>query len=423
VTGRVYSLAECMQLARIVPRRPSVAVVGTITILALLIGSVIAWAALTEGKLVVRGPARVRARVAPRLAFGSSSGEQVFAPAAGRIARIDVSEGATVRAGDVLAVLDTTVLANDLARLESALAAARARHAAAARMQELALAQFTAGQAAREAELSQVAGDDRRVRRRTSADVRLARTALTVARREARRPRELEADGAASRLQVEQAAARIDEARAQLDAARAGGSAGRAELVRRQDAAAASEWAVREQELAERVAATRADVEAAELVTANARLELERATIRTDVTGTVSAVAVGTADPVQPGQGLFTIVPDGGLRVDAAVAAADIAELRVGMRVRIRLDAFDWQRYGTLGGAIAQIGTDAEMIGPTGGQVPIYVVRIELDSEQIGRAGDFGALKVGMTGMAEIVTGSDSLLALFVGRIRQAVAL
>jgi hypothetical protein len=51
------------------------------------------------------------------------------------------------------------------------------------------------------------------------------------------------------------------------------------------------------------------------------------------------------------------------------------------------------------------------------------VVRIELDAEHIGRGTDRGALKLGMTGMVEVVTGRDNLLALFVGRIRHAVSL
>jgi multidrug resistance efflux pump len=423
VKHRSYSLAECMQLSRIVPRQPPIAVTGTIAVLAMLVATVVTWAACTEADLVVRGPARVRARVAPQLAFASSSGEQVYAPAAGRIARVAVVEGAAVRAGDVLAVLDTATLEHDVARLESALVAARARHSASLRMQELALAQFAAGHSAREADLAQVSGDEARARRRSSAEVAMAQAAVVAAEREQTRTRDLEHDGAASPKDVEQSAARVADARARLAAARVGSSTGRAELVRRQDAAAASEWAVREQELADRIEATRAEVEAAEHVVANARLELERATIRADVTGTVSAVAVGRNDQVQARQGLFTIVPAGGLRVDAAVAAADIAELRVGMRVRIRLDAFDWQRYGTAGGTIAQIAADAEMIGPAGRQVPGYVVRIELDAEHIGRGADRGELKLGMTGMVEVVTGRDNLLALFVGRIRHAVSL
>jgi multidrug resistance efflux pump len=412
-----------MELARIVPRRPPSAVVGTVVALALLLGSVITWAALTEADLVVRGPARVRARVAPRIAFSSNSGEQIYALSSGRVGQVLVAEGAAVRAGDLLAALDTTELGNDVARLESALGAARARHTAAVEMLALAEARFTAADQARDAELRQVTGDDARSRRRTSADVRMARAALAAAQREAQRTRDLEADGAASRRQVEDAAAQVAEARARVDAARAGGAAGRGELVRRQDAAAASEWAVQRHELAERVAVTAAEAESAERVLANAKLELARASIHADVTGTVSAVMIGAGDPVQAGQGVITIVPAGGLRIDAAVAAADIAELRVGMRARIRLDAFDWQRYGTVGGTIAQIGTDAELVGPAGREVPIYVVRIEVDAEQIGRGTDRGALKLGMTGTVEIVTGSDSLLALLFGRIRSAVSL
>jgi multidrug efflux pump subunit AcrA (membrane-fusion protein) len=119
----------------------------------------------------------------------------------------------------------------------------------------------------------------------------------------------------------------------------------------------------------------------------------------------------------------FAISPSDGVRVDAAIAAADVGHIRTGMRVRIRLDAFDWQRYGTLDGTIAQIGSDTESLAVAGGQLPIYVVRIELDADTIGRGDLRGRLKLGMTGTVDVVTERRHLLPLLVGRLRQALSL
>jgi multidrug resistance efflux pump len=422
VTHRIYSLAECAELARIVPRRPPISVIGIAVILATLVTTAIVWAALTDVDLVVRGPARVRARVAPRLAFASTSGEQVYAPSAGRVARVAVTEGQVVAAGDELVALDTTALANDLARFESAVAAARSGASAAKRTRELAAVEHDAARTARAAELAQAIDDEKHDRRRSRADARRARAALEDARREADRLRALESDGAASQRQVDAADAAAAGARAELDAASVG-AASRVELLRSRSELAEREWAVRDEELGQRVEAAAAELAAAERVAANARLELERATIRAAVAGTVTAVAVAASDPVQPGQPVVAVAPAGGMRVDAAVAASDIADLRVGMPVRIRLDAFDWQQCGTLAGTIGQIGTDAELLGPDGGKVSVYVVRVDLAGDRVGRGVGCGAIKLGMTGTVEVVTGTDRLLSLVFGRIRRAVAL
>jgi len=124
---------------------------------------------------------------------------------------------------------------------------------------------------------------------------------------------------------------------------------------------------------------------------------------------------------VQPAQNMFSISPESGLRVDAAVSVADVGRLHVGLPARIRIDAFDWQRYGTITGTIRQISPDAEAISNGGGLV--YTVRIELDREDIGRGDLRGQLKLGMTGMVEVITGHEHLLALLLGRLHQAISL
>lgn len=423
VHGKVHTLDECLGLIRIVPRQPPSSVIGTVVILVALVGAVVAWSALTWADVVVRGPARVRAHAAPRLSFASSSGDHVYAATAGRIAAIEVVEGQTVAAGDVLARLDATVLANDLARLEAELATAISARDAAKRMESLAAARHEASQATRAEELALAQSDEVRARRRSSADARLAAAALRAARREAERLRLLEIDGAASPAQVEQATGRIGEARAKLDAARVGSAVGQAEVVRRQQLLAEREWAVQREQLAQAVSATAGEAVVLERRVANARLALEAATIRADVAGVIGGISVGVTDPVQPGQLLFTVAPGGKIRIDAAIPAADIAEVRVGMRVRVRLDAFDWQRHGVVAGTISQISSDAEALGAANGpQQPVYVIRIELDSDEIGRETRH-RLKLGMTGTVEIVTRRERLLRLVVGRLRHAVSL
>jgi multidrug efflux pump subunit AcrA (membrane-fusion protein) len=420
---RVFSLAECAALGRIIPSSPAFAITGSVALLVALITGGIAWAALTSAELVVRAPARIRARSAPQLPFAASSGERVVAPTGGRIRAVAVREGQRVAAGAPLAELDMQATANDLARLESALAVARSARDATRRMQDLATAQFAAAQDTRKAELSQAQDEESRGQRRRASDIALARTTLEAARKDQARVLALESDGAAPRAQAEQAASKVGEARARLEAAMVGAATGRAMVLQRQLAQAERDFAVHGEDLAQQLARDDGELAAAERRVDNARLELAKARVVADRAGVVSTVSVTAGELVQPGQAMFVISPETGLRVDAAVAAADVGRLKLGMPARIRFDAFDWQRYGTATGTIRQISPDAEPLSTGSGQLLVYTVRVELDRESIGSGDHAGQLKLGMTGTVEVITGDDHLLTLLLGRLHQAISL
>ena len=167
-----------------------------------------------------------------------------------------------------------------------------------------------AAQATRRAELAQVAREEARGRRRRSADMRVAETAVTDATRELERLQALERDGAASRQQVEQATSRIAEARARLEAATVAAAGGRTEVLRRSLAQAERDFAVRREELANQLAQHTAELAAAERIAH----ELDKAGIEVlydDRTGKVSpgvkfkdAELIGVPTIVVVGKGL-----------------------------------------------------------------------------------------------------------------------
>ncbi len=420
-THRVFAIAECAQLSRVIPGTPPVGVMGVAGLLAALVLAAVGWASLTEADLVVRAPARVRASTAPAVAFTASTGDRVTAAIGGRVAAVLVRDGAKVRAGDPLATLDTAQLANDVARLEAGALAARQARDATVRMAELARAEFEAAQATRDAELAQVAHDEWRARSRRLTDIALARSAFDSAERELARVRALVSDGAASQTQLELATAKQAERRAELGAAAVAAAGGRAEVLRRQRTQAERELAVRTEERAQLLARQTAELEAMDRQLANTQLELAKGTIRAETAGVIGGVSVAAGELVQPGRELFVIAPEAGLRVDAAVAVADVGRLQPGMPVRLRFDAFDWQRYGTVTGTIDQISPDAAPIAA--GQALVYTVRIALATEQVGTGELKGQLKLGMTGTAEVITGRQGLLSLLLGRMHSAFSL
>jgi hypothetical protein len=93
----------------------------------------------------------------------------------------------------------------------------------------------------------------------------------------------------------------------------------------------------------------------------------------------------------------------------------------VGMPTRIKLDAFDYQRYGTLAGTLCFISPDSEVA--QGQKTAAYIIRITVPQAGVGSGGVRGRVKLGMAGQAEIVTGRETLLALVVKRTRQTISL
>src|SRR5262249_11409254 len=99
----------------------------------------------------------------------------------------------------------------------------------------------------------------------------------------------------------------------------------------------------------------------------------------------------------------------------------EMAYLRVGMPARVKLDAYDHQKYGTLSGTVCFVAPDSEV--PEGQRAACYVVRIELDGDQVGRGDLRGQVKLGMAGQAEIVTDQERPILLLGKKIRQTISL
>lgn len=78
-----------------------------------------------------------------------------------------------------------------------------------------------------------------------------------------------------------------------------------------------------------------------------------------------------------------------------------------------------------LGGALrlAAVSTDEQDADTIGDSPLTFVVRVTLDNDHVGQGDHQGAIKLGLGGTAEIITGSDSLLEVFFKRIRQTIRL
>lgn len=118
---------------------------------------------------------------------------------------------------------------------------------------------------------------------------------------------------------------------------------------------------------------------------------------------------------------LVTLVPaEATLEAEIEVPSKDIALVRSGDDVRLKLEAFPFQRYGTLLGKIKSVAPDATQKPPQEGGTTVFKGLVKLSSERLDEATDV-RLSPGMVATAEISIGKRSVLSYFVYPIIRAL--
>ncbi len=286
-----------------------------------------------------------------------------------------------------------------------------------ARVEEARLAQLLEAGAVPRADLERAALETRRSASaldpaRESPDRVRARSRVAEVREELERIR-VSLDRPRAEARVREAREELERAKLPLDEDEVALQAGSLDLIR-------AEVARRREELAAQRARRSGEVEVARAALANLELERAQCTVRSPAAGIVTLVAVRAGDLVEPGRTVVAVAPEDGLRLDVAVPADEAAHLAVGMPVRIRVDAYDHQRYGTLDGEVTFVSPDA---WSDEDGAPCYLVRVRLLGTRVGRGEVRGELSLGMTCQAEIVTGHQSVLQAFVKGFRRSMSL
>lgn len=159
-------------------------------------------------------------------------------------------------------------------------------------------------------------------------------------------------------------------------------------------------------------AARKLDVARQELIKANQRQELQA--LRAPIDGIVQQLAVSTVGGVvTSAQPLMMIVPDNSpLEVEAQLMNRDIGHLRAGQSVTVKVETFDFTRYGPIDGTVQWVGTDAVADQKLG---PVYPVRIQLKSARTPYPvnGQVGAISPGMTVTTDIRVAQRRLIEYF----------
>ena len=151
-------------------------------------------------------------------------------------------------------------------------------------------------------------------------------------------------------------------------------------------------------------------------------------TITAPVDGTVQQLAIHTeGGVVTPAQNLMIIVPrDSKLEIEAMISNRDIGFVSAGDDVQIKIDTFNFTKYGLLHGKVTSISQDAIPRANPGdpnkqqgalqessepkGQELVYAARISLEQTQMQVDDKMVNLSPGMAVTAEIKTGSRRVI-------------
>jgi hemolysin D len=134
--------------------------------------------------------------------------------------------------------------------------------------------------------------------------------------------------------------------------------------------------------------------------------------ITAPVDGTVLQVAdrsVGST--LREAETLVTLVPDNAdLYVEASVPSRDIGYLKLGDSVRIKLESYPFQRFGTITGVLTVINPDSELLKQGDEQSPrVYRVKVQLNDSPASLVKRGIRLKPGLVAAAEIKTGGETI--------------
>lgn len=108
-------------------------------------------------------------------------------------------------------------------------------------------------------------------------------------------------------------------------------------------------------------------------------LNIRNAEVIAPIDGTVNMYAdLSTADLVQSGQTIATVVPDteGAYKLTMYLFSADISETEIGQSVRLRFAAYPYQEYGELVGTVKSISTD---VRSSENGMSYYVAEVSID--------------------------------------------
>lgn len=391
-------------------------------VVAAMMAGLLAWAHFAVLEEVVVGTGRV---------IPSQQLQVVQTADGGVVTEILVSEGQSLKAGDLMMRIDATTSQAQLGELRQrrwALNASVTRLEAeadgadtvafsdtlTATVPSVVAAEHAAFRARRERLRSEIALNEQQFQQReqdlAELTARQARGTASIAplKRELELTRRMKRRGVVPEidlLRLERQFAEVSGDLAVLDASVPRARSAIAEARSRVE----NVRAIFRSEARERLAGVRAELAVIEETLKAARARVARTDIRSPVDGIVNTLAVTTIGAVKgPGEVLAEVVPlDDTLLVEARIRPNDIAFIFPGQDASVKLTAFDYLIYGALTGVVERIGADTRT--DEQGEA-FYPVSVRTNETEITAKGRTLSVLPGMVATVDIQTGQKSVL-------------
>lgn len=147
----------------------------------------------------------------------------------------------------------------------------------------------------------------------------------------------------------------------------------------------------------------------------NRRIQLkkQRQILKAPIDGYIGQVFVHTiGGVVTPAEKIMSLIPkDAPLGIKGVVMNQDIGFVKAGMPVSIKIDTYNFQKYGMLEGEIGVISPNSRNDERLGA---VYDVYITLRTKQLTVEGKIESLKAGMSVTNEIKTGKRRIIEFFI---------
>jgi adhesin transport system membrane fusion protein len=428
--GGAQRFAEFLPDAEGVVERGHSPVAGLLILtIAAVFGGLLGWAALTRIEQVVQATGEVEPAGRVKI---------VNHPDGGRVAEVHVVEGQRVEPGEPLVTFDPELIRTQLAELTGRL---EVKSAEVARLEaetgagelsvdrELVAArpglieeQRALLETRRQAHASRVETVTQEIAQRRNELASIAAELVRLREAHALLGQQLDAvrglaeKGLYPRLrlaslegQLNNVAGDIHKTQAQREAAKAalGEAQSRRDGVER-------EW--RSSVLAE-LGAARAERDRLAEAHKRQAATLRNLVVRAPVAGIVQDLGVTTpGQSVGSNQPLMKLVPtDGSLVIEARVANRDVGHVRLGQPAKIKVQAYDFLRYGTLAGTVERIAADATVDPKTGALT--YGITVRTAGAEIGRGEARFSVVPGMAVEVDLLTGERTILSYLTDRI------
>lgn len=163
-----------------------------------------------------------------------------------------------------------------------------------------------------------------------------------------------------------------------------------------------------EADLAAEISSLTSEIAELALEISQAEDRFTRLEVRSTTTGHIQDLQVKSNDRVvSPGALLMTIIPaDSSLRIEARVSTRDVGHISVGDPVEIKVQTFDYSRFGTIDGEVTSV-SPTTFLDSSG--TPYFKATITPFHSFVGKHPGLH-LSPGMTVEVDIVTGHRSLL-------------